>query len=250
MTPTITKTIFVNSHLFDCGYSPQNLRVFSTETSFITAEIFSRWANEAFLKRVHNKRKPFTRGWATSTTRSSSSWTAAHPTRLSHSWRCLHNNGLRYDSLWRTPHTAARSRNFLRCKNIMRTSFQYRINLQDLDDAIVDDIDRENGNQPPSPERGRMIVEVILQILTTFHQAPPHKNVVSAFKQAGICSRSTRVDPTWSVSRLLSTELGSGSSSRSSGFFKTSKKSNQPAIDSKLQTWTMPCKGHCSTALY
>ena len=40
-----------------------------------------------------------------------------------------------------------------------------------------------------------MIVEFILQILTAFHQATPPKNVVSAFEQAGICSRSTGPDP-------------------------------------------------------
>ena len=40
-----------------------------------------------------------------------------------------------------------------------------------------------------------MIVDFILQILTAFHQATPPKNVVSAFEQAGICSRSTGRDP-------------------------------------------------------
>ena len=84
---------------------------------------------------------------------------------------------------------------FGRCKSIMRGRFQYLINLQDLDDAIADEIDREIRRQPPSPERGRMIVDFILQILHAFHQATPPANVVSAFEQAGICSRSTGPDP-------------------------------------------------------
>ena len=40
-----------------------------------------------------------------------------------------------------------------------------------------------------------MIVDFILQILYGFHQATPPANVVSAFEQVGICSRSTRLDP-------------------------------------------------------
>ena len=58
LTPTIiTKTKTVNSYLYDRGYTQENLRVFTNETSFITTEIFSRWVSEVFLKRVKKKRK-------------------------------------------------------------------------------------------------------------------------------------------------------------------------------------------------
>ena len=77
----------------------------------------------------------------------------------------------------------------------MRSRFQYLINLQDLDDAIADEINADNRHEPPSPERGKMIVDFIVQILTAFHEATPPTNVVSAFEQAGICSRSTGQDP-------------------------------------------------------
>ena len=80
------------------------------------------------------------------------------------------------------------------CKNIMRSRFQYLINLQDLDDAIVEEIDDEIQGRPPSPERGKLIVDFILQILYAFHQATVPITVVAAFKQAGICSRSTGPD--------------------------------------------------------
>ena len=69
--------------------------------------------------------------------------------------------------------------------------FQYIINLQDLDDAIGDEIEADNHHQPPSPERGKMISDFIVQILTAFHEATPLANVVSAFEQVGICSRYT-----------------------------------------------------------
>ena len=40
-----------------------------------------------------------------------------------------------------------------------------------------------------------MISDFIVQILTAFHEATPPANVVSAFEQVGICSRSTGEDP-------------------------------------------------------
>ena len=57
MIPTIlTKTKTVHSLLFDRGFSLNELRVFSTENSFITGNIFSRWVNEVFLPTVEKKR--------------------------------------------------------------------------------------------------------------------------------------------------------------------------------------------------
>ena len=103
------------------------------------------------------------------------------------------------------------------CKNIMRSRFQYLINLQDLDDAIVEEIEDEIHGRPPSPERGKLIVDFILQILYAFHQATVPITVVATFKQAGICSRSTGADPTCPVARLLLTLHEPGSSSTSSG---------------------------------
>ena len=57
MIPIIsTKTKTVHSLLFDRGFSLNELRVFSTENSFITGNIFSRWVNEVFLPTVDKKR--------------------------------------------------------------------------------------------------------------------------------------------------------------------------------------------------
>ena len=95
MIPTIiTKTKTVNSRIFDRGFSLKDFRLFSTKNSFITINIFSRWVNEVFLKKVEKKRARLRRMMATSTTRSSSSSTDVLPTRLSRSWRCLHKKGL------------------------------------------------------------------------------------------------------------------------------------------------------------
>ena len=60
MIPTIiTKTRTVHTRLFDRGFTMKNLRVFSTETSFITAEIFSRWVYEVFSQASRKRGRPY-----------------------------------------------------------------------------------------------------------------------------------------------------------------------------------------------
>ena len=115
---------------------------------------------------------------------------------------------------------------FWQAKTFMRSRFQYLINLQDLDDAIAKQIDRENLDQPPSPERGMMIIDLIIQILTAFHQARP-QNGVSVFKRLVFSRALLDQTPTWSIARRLLTEPGCGSSSRDLGFSEMSKKIEQ-----------------------
>ena len=80
-------------------------------------------------------------------------------------------------------------------QNILRTQIQYIISLRVLDDVIVREINNENLRRPPSTKGGRLVANFILKILAAFHQATHRENVVSAFEQAGICSRSTGPDP-------------------------------------------------------
>ena len=50
--PTIlTRTKTVNSWLFERGYSNDNLRIYSAEKSFMTADIFQIWLDEVFSRR-------------------------------------------------------------------------------------------------------------------------------------------------------------------------------------------------------
>ena len=58
LIPTIlTKTKTVNSWLFERGFTPDNIRVLSTENSFVTANIFEIWLNDVFLPAVEEKRR-------------------------------------------------------------------------------------------------------------------------------------------------------------------------------------------------
>ena len=77
----------------------------------------------------------------------------------------------------------------------MMSDQKYVINLHEVDEAIIDDIEAYNEGRPPSPERGKLLGDFILHILKAFHEATSPINVVSAFQQAGICSRADRPDP-------------------------------------------------------
>ena len=84
---------------------------------------------------------------------------------------------------------------FGRCKALMRNSQKYIIDLHELDEVILEDIEASRQRRTVRPERGKLLGEFILQILKAFHEATSPINVVSAFEQAGICSRSDRPDP-------------------------------------------------------
>ena len=56
LIPTIlTKTKTINSLLFDRGYSVDDVKILSTENSFLTAVTFEIWLNEVFLPAVRKR---------------------------------------------------------------------------------------------------------------------------------------------------------------------------------------------------
>ena len=55
--PTIlTKTKNVSSRLYDGGYMSDRLKVYSTETSFMTANVFGEWLCDVFIPEVYRRR--------------------------------------------------------------------------------------------------------------------------------------------------------------------------------------------------
>ena len=188
----------VSSCIYDRGFSNKNLRIFTTETSFITADIFSRWVYEVFLPSVEEKRAFLQSALRSYNDKAVLIMDGCTSHKIEPFLDVFAQR--RIEVVFLVPHTSHLTQAldigiFGRCKNIMRSRFQYLINLQDLDDAIGDEIEADNHHQPPSPERGKMISDFIVQILTAFHEATPPANVVSAFEQVGICSRSTGEDP-------------------------------------------------------
>ena len=105
---------------------------------------------------------------------------------------------------------------FGRLKSIIRSNASYTINLANIDRAVADENAAENERREPSTEPGKKLADFIIAILQAFRQATTPPRVVSAFEQAGICSRFVEegdsnqrvafVDPT--RARLVVSETG------------------------------------------
>ena len=199
LIPTIiTRTITLNSHVFDRGYSFRNVRVFSTETSFITGNIFHRWVCEVFIPRVNQTRSFLRTALGPFNDKAVLIMDGCSAHKVEELQPIFEANRIVVRFL--VPHSSHLTQPldlgiFGRCKSILRSDSHYVIQLRDLDDVIVDDIEANRENRPPSPEKGKLLADFILQILKAYHQATPPDNVVSAFEQAGICSRATGIDP-------------------------------------------------------
>ena len=199
LTPTIiTRTKTINSYIFERGYSFRNVRIFSSDTSFINGNIFHRWVREVFIPKVEETRAslrsclgPFN-DKAVLIMDGCSSHTVEGLEQLFAEKRI--------EVRFLVPHSSHLTQPldlgiFGLCKNLIRWNSNYVIKMQAIDDVIVDDLDAQTQGRPPSPEKGKLLADFILQILKAFHQATYRENVVSAFAQAGICSRAFARDP-------------------------------------------------------
>ena len=83
---------------------------------------------------------------------------------------------------------------FARCKALMKSYQTYVINLHRLYDVLLEDIDVSRRRRRVGLEPGKLLAEFILQILKVFHEATSPMSWMSAFEQAGVCSRSDRPD--------------------------------------------------------
>ena len=199
LKPTIiSRTKTINSIVFENGFSMKKFRLFPTDNSFINGDVFSKWLREVFLRHVEKKRK-FLRSklgdfndWAVLIMDGCS----AH--KVEEHREFLAANRIRVRLL--VAHTSHLTQPldlgiFARCKALMKSDQTYVINLHQLDEVILEDIEASRRRRRVRPERGRLLGEFVLQILKAFHEATSPMNVVSAFQQAGICSRSDRPDP-------------------------------------------------------
>ena len=199
MKPTIiTRTKTINSMVFDNGYSMETLRVFSTENSFITGGVFSRWLREVFVPHVEKKREYLRSKLGNFDDKAVLIMDGCSAHKIEEHRAFLAEKRIHVRFL--VPHTSHMTQPldlgiFGRCKALMRNSQKYIIDLHELDEVILEDIEASRQRRTVRPERGKMLAEFILQILKAFHEATSPINVVSAFEQAGICSRSDRPDP-------------------------------------------------------
>ena len=189
----ITRTKTVNSIVFEKGFSLQNFDLFTTENSFITGEVFAKWLREVFVPHVEAKRAFLRSKLGPFNDKAVLIMDGCSAHKIDGLQDFLAEKRIHVRFL--VPHTSHLTQAldigvFARCKSLMMSNQKYVINLHELDERIVEDIEAYNRREELPPERGKLLGQFIIQILKAFHEATSPVNVVSAFEQAGICSRS------------------------------------------------------------
>ena len=220
LTPAvITKTRTISSRVFESGYSPEKVRFFSTQNSFIVGDVFGDWLKEVFIPHVEETRRtlrqtigPFDDRAILLLDGCSSHKMAAHaqllasknitllfiPAHSSHLTQpldlgifCLVKRLLR------------REASYALDANLTNNNNQIDLNGDDENSAESLSVEshesgeestsidlNDDGVPPPNrAERGLALAEYVLDILDALERSTSRRNVVSAFRQAGIVSR-------------------------------------------------------------
>ena len=179
-------------------YSPQTVKIFSTEKSFVTTAIFKIWLREVFLKAVEAKRKELRELLGVFDDRALlilDGCSAHFDAEI-----LLLQEERRVKMRFLVPHKSHLTQPldlgiFGQVKTIIRSNASHVTNLINIDQAVADENAARNENWRPSTEPGKKLADFIILILQAFRKATTPPRVVSAFEQAGICSRfADRVD--------------------------------------------------------
>ena len=189
----ITKNKTLNSLIFESGYSPENLTVYTTTNSFITGDVFMQWLTDIFVPHVEATRETLRRQLGPFNERA---------VLILDGCSCHTNERFRQSlelkiitMMFLVPHTSHLSQpldlvTFGLVKRVMRDSATYKLNVEELNDALDDVLDgvdqHEAAPQRPRAERGKVLAEYILTILDAYEKATTRRLIVSAFKRAGI----------------------------------------------------------------
>ena len=193
LKPTIlTKTKTINSFLFERGYSPDTVKIMSTENSFVTAAVFEIWLNDVFLPAVDKKRRTLRRRFGDVDDRAVLILDGCSSHLKDRFRQVLEEH--RVTMRFLVPHTSHLTQPldvgiFGWVKYLIRSNASYTVNIRNIDSAAADEEAAEREHREPSAERGKKLAEFILTILQAYHQATTPPRVVSAFEQVGICSR-------------------------------------------------------------
>ena len=193
LCPTIiTRTKTINSLVFEQGgYTSKTLHLYSTENSFITNEVFGEWLCDVFLPEIVERRKWLAETLGTFNDRAVLilDGCSSHKSEAFVELLRRHNVTV----LFLVPHSSHMTQPldvgiFARCKNLIRSDTKYQVDLQELDEAIAQDVDAENTGVQLPTEKGLLLAEFILKVLRSFDQATTPDTVVSAFVQVAFGS--------------------------------------------------------------
>ena len=195
MPTVITKTRMVNTNVFEKGYGPENVALFSTKNSFIRGDVFGDWLREVFVPYVVETRARLHReiGRFDDTAVLVLDGCSAH--RLDDHTELLRANGI--ETAFLPPHSSHMTQPldvgiFGLVKRLLRSEASYKLDADGVDAAVPEDmaIDLNAADVPQRrAEWGLAQSEYVLDILDAFERSTTRRLVVSAFVQAGILYR-------------------------------------------------------------
>ena len=189
----ITKTVTISSVVFSQGgYTPDRLRIYHTDNSFINNDVFGELLCDVFLPEIHRRRL-----WLAETLRVYNQRAvlildgcSCHKAEAFKELLHRHNVTM----LFLVPHSSHMTQALdvgiiANVKRHIRSDTKYVINLHDLDRAVAQQIEAENLCEEERVERGYLLAEYMLKILRAFEKATTPDLIISAFQQVGIHSK-------------------------------------------------------------
>ena len=221
LLPTIiTKTVTISSEVFaEGGYTPDTLKICSTDNSFINNDVFGEWLCDVLLPEIERRRAPLHQKLGDYNNRAVLILDGCSCHTMEPFVELLRRHNV--VMLFLVPHSSHMCQAldvgiFGGVKNLIRGDNKCVIKLNELDRAMAEQTEAETHNEEVPPERGRLLAEYVLRILRSFEQATVHDRVVSAFAQVGIrskllerrnpYSRVTYTDP--STARVVVSKFG------------------------------------------
>ena len=158
LTPAVViKNVTVNSLIFENGYSPENLTIYTTANSFVTGEVFGRWLRDVFIPNVEAKREALRQRLGTFDERAVLILDGCSSHKKEEHRLLLESKNI--TMMFLVPHSSHLTQpldlcTFGRVKIYIRDQDTYAVSLEEFDEALDDIVDV--GNAPRRrAERGK-----------------------------------------------------------------------------------------------
>ena len=152
----ITNNKTLNSLIFESGYSPEKLTVYSTTNSFITSDVFFQWLTDIFIPHVEATRETLRRRLGTFNERAVLILDGCSSHTSERFWQFLESKNI--TMMFLVPHSSHLTQPldlgvFGLVQRVMRDSATYNMNVEELNDALDDVLDGVVPDQavPPAP---------------------------------------------------------------------------------------------------
>ena len=165
----------------------------SIQNSFINSEVFLSWARDVFLPEVEERRawlRRYVPGASMKAVLIMDQCTCHTTPAFNELMRRF-----RVETCLLVPHTSHLTQPldlgvFGATKDTIWEGGKYKVRINQVDEALAEEIEAENEGRELPPQRGQLIAEFVLDVLKAYKKATcVEDTVLAAFEQAGICYR-------------------------------------------------------------